>query len=127
MKAKSKKIYFSKEKKYIQYIYPNKNSMHISKKGFTLMEMMIVLAVLAILFAALTPFAQVYLARARDTTRITDLDTIHKALVAYENDNGKMPLTFTKPPKEFMASTVDFIPDVSAAGMCPMIGIMCGV
>ena len=61
---------------------------YMSRKWFTLVELMIVIAIIGILAAVLYPAMGKYFGRARDTTRITDLGKIGQALRVYEIDHG---------------------------------------
>lgn len=61
------------------------------KKGFTLIELMIVIVILGILMGTLLPKLSGVQARARDTARISDLTNIAQALEAYYNDEGSYP------------------------------------
>jgi type II secretion system protein G len=63
----------------------------MSKKAFTLVELMIVIAIIGILAAALFPSMTSYLARGRDTARIADIKKIQWALDMYFIDMGKYP------------------------------------
>jgi prepilin-type N-terminal cleavage/methylation domain-containing protein len=56
------------------------------KKGFTLMELMIVIAIIGVLAAALFPALTGYLSRARDTKKISEMRQLHTALLAYKTD-----------------------------------------
>lgn len=61
------------------------------KAGFTIVELLIVIVVIAIL-AAITIVAYSGIQqRARDSKRLQDVDTISKALELYYIDNGKYP------------------------------------
>lgn len=63
------------------------------KRGFTLVEMLIVLAIIAIAVgASLVSFRGVR-AVARDSERKTELQEIRSALEVYRSDNGSYPLT----------------------------------
>jgi prepilin-type N-terminal cleavage/methylation domain-containing protein len=61
------------------------------QKGFTIVELLIVIAVIGILAAlVLNTFVGVQ-ARARDTDRQNDINTIATQLEVYYNDEGKYP------------------------------------
>jgi prepilin-type N-terminal cleavage/methylation domain-containing protein len=56
------------------------------KKGFTLMELMVVIAIIGVLSASLFPALTGYLSRARDTKKISEMRQLHTALLAYKTD-----------------------------------------
>lgn len=101
-------------------------------RWFTLMEIMIVITIIAILIPIMTPEFSKYIARARDASRITDLSTIKKALLVYEQDNDGYPISFAQPASQdtfFAFNNFAFINEAHAIwwgwGGCPMIMIMC--
>ena len=65
----------------------NKNN----KKGFTLIEMVIVTVIVGILATALVPRLMSYYERARDVQRIQDITLIANASFQFKIDNGHYP------------------------------------
>ena len=61
------------------------------RRGFTLIELMIVIVILGILMGTILPRLTGAQSRARDTARIADLTNIAQALEVYYNDNGQYP------------------------------------
>lgn len=59
--------------------------------GFTLVEIMIVIAMIGILAAALFPNMTEYLKRARDAARASDLNNIATGIAMYEIDKETLP------------------------------------
>ncbi|MBP9669997.1 type II secretion system protein [Candidatus Woesebacteria bacterium] len=64
-----------------------------SRTGFTLVELLIVIAILAILSTLGIGNFQSARIKARDIGRKSDLQTIAKSLEAYVNDHGNYPLS----------------------------------
>ena len=65
--------------------------MKLSPKGFTLVELMIVIAIIGILAAALFPSLTSYLARGRDTSRAAGLKEISTGIAAFNVDKSTFP------------------------------------
>ena len=62
--------------------------MKISSHGFTLVELMIVIAIIGVLAAALFPTMSGYLARSRDTARISHVGQLITAAASSFQDNN---------------------------------------
>ena len=63
----------------------------MKNKGFTLIELAVVLAIIAVLAAILTPLVTGYLERARESRAIADIRTLADAIKLYKNDTGVYP------------------------------------
>ena len=62
-----------------------------SEKGFTLMEIMLVIAIIGILAATLFPNFSAYQQKSRDTVRITAISIIHKSIATFFLDEDRYP------------------------------------
>lgn len=64
------------------------------KKGFTMIELLVSLAIIAMLFTTVVVLFNELKEKSRDTRRISDVREINKALALYANTNGKFPISF---------------------------------
>lgn len=67
----------------------------MKQKGFTLVELLIVIAIIALLSTAVTFAIQTVQARGRDARRVADMDQLVKALNLYLNENTTYPISAT--------------------------------
>lgn len=67
--------------------------MYKSKKGFTLIEMLIVIAIIGILASIILVGLGTFRGRGRDARRISDVRQVQNALELYFNSKGAYPLT----------------------------------
>ena len=66
-----------------------------AQSGFTIIELLIVIAIIAILAGLVLNNFQGAQAKARDTQRVTDVNNIHSKLEEYHQENNGYPNTFT--------------------------------
>jgi prepilin-type N-terminal cleavage/methylation domain-containing protein len=61
-------------------------------RGFTLIELAVVLAIIAVLAAILTPIVTSYIDQARDVRGRSDVGAISRAVLLYQRDTGRFPI-----------------------------------
>lgn len=66
----------------------------VNRSGFTIVELLIVIAVVGILAGLVFSYLGSASARARDTERHTDINALHSRLEEYYGDRGGYPNTF---------------------------------
>ena len=64
------------------------------ERGFTIIELLIVIAIIAILAGLVITNYQGAQAKARDNIRVTNINSISSKLEEYHNENGAYPNTF---------------------------------
>ncbi len=62
-------------------------------RGFTLLELMIVISIMMILMAVAVPLYQQHVIQAREAVLKQNLDTINRVIEAYRLDKGQSPQT----------------------------------
>jgi prepilin-type N-terminal cleavage/methylation domain-containing protein len=95
--------------------------MHLVKKcstGFTLVEMLIVIALIGILAAALVEKMDASLAQTRDARRKSELIKLQNALTTYYARNGHYPITvgnnwYGEPNSDYVKNGGDWIPGLA--------------
>jgi general secretion pathway protein G len=65
---------------------------NMKSKGFTLIELAVVLAIIAVLAAVLTPMVTGYIDQARTARAQADVRTIADAIKLYNRDTGRWPI-----------------------------------
>jgi len=70
-----------------------------NRKGFTLVEMLVVVAIIAVLVAALIPRFMNYTERAREARAMADINTMRDIIIAWSADegNGQLPINSNDP------------------------------
>ncbi len=74
-------------------MYIKQKLMRSHLKGFTLVELLVVLAILALLLTLAVPRYFTSIERAKDATLKQDLNTLRESLDKFYADNGKYPAT----------------------------------
>ena len=89
----------------------------LNKKGFTLVELLVVISILATLMAVLLPNLMGSRQRARDSKKIQELQTVKNALRLYYNDEQIYPGAVDDvPDTDLSGKLVDYLPGVAGVG-----------
>jgi type II secretion system protein G len=83
-----------------------------NQKGFTIIELLVVIVIIGILVALALPQLFAAQARGRDTDRKNNLKNISQQLETYFNDNGEYPAALTGLVPDYM----DAIPELPKTG-----------
>ncbi len=70
---------------------------NLSKRGFTLIELVVVISILAILAGVLVPRVSNHMMAARDARRLADIKTVRNAVEQYMMDKGSYPAANQNP------------------------------
>ena len=70
-------------------------AMPLKKRGFTLIELVVVISILAILSGVLVPRVKNHMRAAKDANRLSDIKTIRNAVEQYYMDKGEYPAANT--------------------------------
>src|SRR5881227_3007103 len=92
----------------------------MKSKGFTLIELAVVLAIIAILAAVLTPMVTNYIDQSRVARAQADLRTIADAVKLYQRDTGRYPVYDSS--TAFASDTVSKAVVGSSGGTAPIDG-----
>lgn len=101
-------------------IYYNKNINHYfmkssySQKGFTLVEMLIVIAIIAVLASVALVSVSGVRKSARDTKRVSDISKLQQQLEVYYSQNGSYPATLAA-FKTFAEAESNFVDPLNVA------------
>ena len=89
-------------------LFKGRGEMHKKERGFTLIEIIIVVAIIGVLFAIALPQYQNYQTRSKVAEALVMGTSVQRALVSYYNDKGVWPVGNSDaglPIKEDLSST----------------------
>jgi len=92
----------------------------MQRRGFTLIELLVVIAIIGILSSIVLVSLNTARTKAQNTQRITELQEIKKALVAYFADNGYFPPN-PYSSVEVYSDDPNFLPELVSGGYLPSI------
>jgi prepilin-type N-terminal cleavage/methylation domain-containing protein len=88
----------------------------MKSSGFTLVELLVAISIIAVLSAILLPNFMGARERARDAQRIQNLYSIKNALRLYYNDNQSYPPCVAGPSSCLNAVLVTYMPGIAGVG-----------
>jgi prepilin-type N-terminal cleavage/methylation domain-containing protein len=81
-------------------------SFHNQPRGFTLVELLVVIGIIGLLTAISVPIVMQSLAKARNAAIKAEIDMLHMAIMNYKNEYGSFPPVFDETPLPPSTATV---------------------
>ena len=75
---------------------PVKNLTGLTRRGFTLIELVIVIAIIGVLCSIAIPAYYSFIEKAKITKAVSDIGTLERGILEWKMDNGDLPLTLEK-------------------------------
>lgn len=88
-------------------IMANKKALNKRKRGFTLIEMMVVIAILGVLAAIIAPNVLGRAEKAKVTAAVTNIKNLDGAIELYKIDNSKFPSTLNELVPDYVKEVND--------------------